>query len=71
MVQGEATVWRLFPAQSLKGRAGNYSLQLEARDRGQPPISTSATYLICVQVTYKGLSFFCSEPFVSKKKDGI
>jgi hypothetical protein len=46
-------MWRLFPAQSLKGRAGNYSLHLEARDAGQPPLSASATFLICVQVTKK------------------
>ncbi len=51
--QAEVSVWRLFPAQSLKGRAGNYSLHLEARDAGQPPLSASATFLICVQVTKK------------------
>jgi hypothetical protein len=49
--QAEATVWRLYPAQSLKGRPGNFSLVMEARDRGQPSLSATATYFICVQVS--------------------
>ena len=43
---------KIFPNQSLKGHYGNYSLVIEASDRGDPPNSAIADYSICVQVIF-------------------
>ena len=41
---------RIFPATSLKGKYGNYSVTVSAQDRGEPQNVREATYHICVQV---------------------
>ena len=41
---------KIYPHGSLKGRYGNYSLEIEAKDKGFPPNSVSAIYPVCVQV---------------------
>ena len=41
---------KVYPLGSLKGRYGNYSLEIEAKDKGFPPNSETAIYPICVQV---------------------
>ena len=42
---------RIFPNGPLKGHYGNYSLTIEARDKGFPPNSVAAVYSICVLVS--------------------
>ena len=44
------TASKLFPNRQLKGFYGNYTLTVEARDRGMPPNAAIAEYGICVQV---------------------
>ena len=41
---------RLYPATSLRGHTGNYSLQVEARDGGEPSNAVTTTITVCVQV---------------------
>ena len=41
---------KVYPNQSLKGHYGNYTLTVQADDRGNPPNSATAQYSICVQV---------------------
>lgn len=41
---------KIYPNQSLKGNYGNYTLTVQADDRGNPPNSATAQYSICVQV---------------------
>ncbi len=41
----------LFPARHLKGFYGNYTLVMEARDKGFPPNFARANFVICVQVS--------------------
>ena len=41
---------RIYPYGSLKGHYGNYSLEIEAKDKGYPPNFATALYPICVQV---------------------
>ena len=41
---------RIYPFDSLKGRYGNYSLEIEAKDKGFPSNSATAVHRICVQV---------------------
>lgn len=43
---------RIFPNRQLKGYYGNYTLLIEARDKGIPPNAATADYVICVQVLY-------------------
>ena len=43
-------VTRIYPATSLKGKYGNYSIQIIARDGGDPAIVREENYNICVQV---------------------
>ena len=45
---GRATA-RVYPATSLKGKYGNYSLTVVASDGGSPPNVREARYTICVQ----------------------
>ncbi len=41
---------KIYPNQSLKGHYGNYTLKVQADDRGNPANSATALYSICVQV---------------------
>ena len=41
---------RIYPATSLKGKYGNYSIQIIARDGGDPANVREENYNICVQV---------------------
>ena len=41
---------RVYPNRSLKGFYGNYSLEIEAKDKGLPPNSVTAIFPICIQV---------------------
>ena len=41
---------KIYPVDSLKGHYGNYSLEIEAKDKGSPSNSETAVYNICVQV---------------------
>ena len=41
---------RIYPFDTLKGHYGNYSLHVEAQDKGFPPNFKIAVYDICVQV---------------------
>ena len=41
---------KIYPFDSLKGHYGNYSLEIEAKDKGFSPNSKTAVYHICVQV---------------------
>ncbi|XP_013175482.1 PREDICTED: cadherin-23 [Papilio xuthus] len=47
-VSGEANTARLFARQSLQDRFGNYSLAVEARDAGHPPLTARAVLRVCV-----------------------
>ena len=41
---------RIYPSDTLKGQYGNYSLTVEATDKGYPPNTEAAVFSICVQV---------------------
>ena len=41
---------KIYPLDSLKGHYGNYSLEIEAKDKGSPSNSETAMYNICGQV---------------------
>ncbi|KAM3963622.1 cadherin-23 [Aphomia sociella] len=47
-VGGDANTGRLFAKQSLQDRFGNYSLAVEARDLGAPPLAARGQLRLCV-----------------------
>ena len=56
---------KIYPNQSLKGNYGNYTLTIQADDRGNPPNSAIAQYSICVQVLLSSFKrFFILETFL-------
>jgi cadherin 23 len=47
---GSTSSAKVFPRKPLKGYYGNYSLTLQASDRGSPPNVARAKFAVCVQV---------------------
>ena len=46
-----STAARVYPQRQLKGFYGNYSLVVQASDRGEPTNVARATFPVCVQVS--------------------
>ena len=54
-------IGKVYPEPGLKGNPGNYSLLVEAEDRGFPAKTASAVFLVCVQVTVHTLCLWTRE----------
>ena len=50
LLQVVSGIAKLYPEPELNGKPGNYSVLVEAEDRGFPANSASAVFLVCVQV---------------------
>ena len=50
LLQVVSGIGKLYPEPGLNGKPGNYSVLVEAEDRGFPANSASAVFLVCVQV---------------------
>ncbi len=52
----ESDTGKILPRRQLKGFYGNYSLTVEARDKGRPPNFSRAQFSICVQVRERNIN---------------
>ena len=50
LLQVVSGIAKLYPEPELNGKPGNYSVLVEAEDRGFPAKTASAVFLVCVQV---------------------